>query len=354
MSEHRRMILSGIRPTAEDQHLGNYLGAMKNFVVDSQNPANECYFFVADQHALTTAGKEFDPLGIQRGTRAIVLNLLAAGVSEESCFYAQSAVPETSELAWILNCLAYVHDLEDMHHWAEKKGKLAQLGAEANSGLLTYPVLMAADILGPLADEVPVGHDQRQHVEFARDLARRFNAVTKSKLFIEPAIALHDDVTVRSLGKPETGAQFAGKMGKSDPKGCINLNDPPDVIRAKVRKAYSDPARTTRDTPGTPEICNVYTLHQLLSDGEVIARVQRECRTAGITCFDCKSLVAETIIQLLAPIQERRRELDARGPGYVEEILATGNARARARIAPVVAQAKDFMGLMPAAEVRRG
>ena len=348
MSGNVRTILSGIRPTAEDQHLGNYLGAMKNFVADSQNPVNECYFFVADQHALTTAGKEFNPLGIRRGTRAIVLNLLAAGVSEESCFYAQSAVPETSELAWILNCFTAVNDLQGMHHWAEKKGKLAQLGAEANAGLLTYPVLMAADILGPLADEVPVGHDQRQHVEFARDLARRFNAVTKSKLFTVPELALHDDVTVCSLGKPEDGVQFAGKMGKSDPKGCINLNDSPDVILAKVRKAYSDPVRTTRDIPGDPEVCNVYTLHQLLSEGEVIVRVQYECRTAGITCFDCKSLVAEEIVRVLAPIQERRRELDARGPGYVEEILAAGNQRARARIAPVVVEAKELMGLMRA------
>lgn len=349
------LVLSGIRPTAEDQHLGNYLGAMKNFVTDSRDPSKECFFFVADLHALTTAGKDYDPAGIRRGTRAIVLNLIAAGVDENACFYAQSAVPETSELTWILSCFAAVNDLSGMHHWAEKRDKLAQLGSEANAGLLTYPVLMAADILGPRANEVPVGHDQRQHVEFARDLARRFNNVTNSKLFTIPEVALHDDVTVRSLGKPEDpSAVFAGKMGKSDPKGCIFLNDPPDVILQKVRRAYSDPARVTRDTPGNPEVCNVFTLHQMLSTGPVIGRVLQECRTAGITCYECKSVVAEAIIGLLTPIQERRRELDARGPGYVEEILAAGNARARARIIPVVEEAKELMGLMKTQEVARG
>lgn len=348
----KRTVLSGIRPTAKDQHLGNYLGAMRNFVTDSERPDNDCFFFVADQHALTTAGKKFEPEAIRHGTRAIVLNLIAAGVSEDACFYAQSAVPETSELTWILDCFASAHELEGMHHWAEKKARLGELGVEANAGLLTYPVLMAADILGPLTDEVPVGHDQRQHVEFARDLARRFNAVTGTSLFTVPEIALHDDLTIRSLGRPEGSAVFAGKMGKSDPKGCVNLNDPPEVIRKKVRQAYSDPARVTREMPGNPQVCNIYTLHQLLSDGATVARVLQECPVAKITCYDCKSLVAEAIITLLAPIQERRRELDARGASYVEEILASGNARARARIAPVVAEAKELMGLMSAAPVR--
>lgn len=344
----RRVILSGIRPTAEDQHIGNYLGAIVQFVKFADNPSSECLFFVADQHALTTAGNSYNPEGIRRGTRAIVLNLLAAGVSKESCFYAQSAVPETSELAWILNCLAAVNDLSGMHHWAEKKDNLAKLGAEANAGLLTYPVLMAADILGPRANDVPVGHDQRQHVEFARVLARRFNTVTGTELFTIPRAVVQDEVTVRSLGKPVPGEVFAGKMGKSDPNGCVFLGDSPELVRKKVRVAYSDPARARRVDPGNPEVCNLFSLHQLLSTGEDIGKVMSGCRTAGIGCRDCKDIVADRLIEILDPIQERRREIEALGPKYIDDVLDHGNRRARSKIAPLVAEAKDLMGLMPA------
>ncbi len=344
MSE-KQVVLSGIRPTAEDQHLGNYLGAIRYFVELSHRPELDCFFFIADQHALTTSGTVFDAEGIRRGRRAIMLNLLAAGVNPNATIFAQSAVPETSELNWILACLARVHELEGMHHWMEKKDKLVTLGAEANAGLLTYPVLMAADILGPRASIVPVGKDQHQHVEFARDLARTFNRVTGTSFFPVPDLHEHPEVTIKSLAKP------AEKMGKSEMDGCVFLNDSDAEVHRKMARAISDPQRQRRTDPGNPYICNVYSLHQELSDGPTIQWALTGCQDASIGCIECKGRVAEGILQITRPIRERRQELEAQNPSKIDELLAEGNARARARIAPTVAEAKELMGLAEAAIV---
>lgn len=341
----RQIVLSGIRPTAEDQHLGNYLGAIRYFAELSHKEDTECFFFVADLHALTTCGLTFEAEGIRRGRDAIVLNLLAAGVNPDSTIYTQSSIPELAELAWILGCLTRVGELETMHHWSEKRGKLSELGVEANAGLLTYPVLMAADILGPRADLVPVGEDQRQHVEFARELARTFNRVTNTQCFPVPNVQVRGEVTVRSTTHPED------KMGKSDPDGCVFLNDPPDVTKMKFARAASDPARVRLTDPGNPEICNVFTMHQQLSPGEDVLWAMKGCRDASIGCFECKMRVAGHVNKLLEPMRERRRELDAKGPSFITEILDAGNRRARARVAETVAAAKEIMGLSQAAKL---
>ncbi len=342
----KRIILSGIRPTAEDQHLGNYLGAIKDFVELSSNPGNDCFYFIADQHALTTTGVKFEAEGIRRGRSAIVLNLLAAGVNPESTIYAQSAIPETSELAWILGCLAKVHSLEEMHHWSEKKGQLQNLVMEANAGLLTYPVLMAADILGPRADLIPVGKDQYQHVEFARDLARAFNRVTGTTFFQIPNLSDRNEMIVRSLTKPEE------KMSKSDADGCVFLNDPEKLVQRKFTRAVSDPARKLRTDPGDPLVCNVYTFHQQLSSGERLIWAQKGCLSASIGCFECKSDIGKTVFELLAPIQERRRELEASGgETYVRDVLEAGARKARKRITETVAEVKELMGLAKTVQV---
>lgn len=342
--QEKRIVLSGIRPTAEDQHLGNYLGAIQHFVSLSEDPKNACYFFIADMHALTTAGTTYDAEAIRRGRAAIVLNLLAVGIDPEtSVIYTQSAIPEIAELSWILACLSRVHVLEDMHHWAEKKGKLADLGLEANAGLLTYPVLMTADILGPRAQVVPVGKDQRQHVEFARDLARAFNRVTGSTLFPIPDLHENAEITVKSLSDPKE------KMGKSDPNGCLFLNDSSESTQQKLMVAVTDPARKRRNDPGNPAICNIYALHEQISQPDVLRWAQSGCLAATIGCRECKERLAEGVNRLLAPVRDRRATLEVDSAERVHEILDDGNRRARARVAETVARAKDLLGLSSAA-----
>jgi len=336
----KKIVISGIRPTAEDQHLGNYLGAIRYFVELARKEEYSCFFFVADLHALTTCGSSFDAAGICRGRDAIVLNLLASGIDPQmSTIYTQSAVPEITELAWILACLSRVHILQDMHHWAEKKSALINLGIEANAGLLTYPVLMAADILGLRADVVPVGKDQHQHVEFARDLARAFHRITGNALFPVPDLHEQQETTVKSLTRPKE------KMGKSDPDGCLFLNDPPDVIGRKLGAAFTDPARKRRTDAGNPDGCNIYVLHQDISPSEDLVWAREGCQTASIGCRDCKSRLATHINTLLTPLRDRRQQLEAQGADLVKSVLNDGNRRARTRIAETVAAAKELMGL---------
>lgn len=337
-SDTRQTVLSGIRPTGA-LHIGNYLGAVRQCVELTQDPQNDCYFFVADLHGITTRP---DPQLLKRDRYLVVRDMLAAGLDPERVtIFTQSSVPETCELMQILCCLTPVGELLRMHHFKEKRDDLEGHGIEANLGLLGYPVLMAADILGPRATIVPVGDDQRQHVELARNLAMRFNK-QYGDLFPIPEILIHTQKRVPSLAGE-------GKMSKSKEKGVIGLDESREQLFKKLKVAPTDPARRTREDAGDPAKCNLYTLHGFVSPTNDLERVATECRTAGITCFDCKSLLADNLSGILAPMQKRRREIEAKGDAYIDEILFEGGRKARLRIAETVARAKDMAGI-PAAK----
>jgi tryptophanyl-tRNA synthetase len=327
------IVLSGIRATGK-MHLGNYLGAIRNFAKLSQDESKSCFYFIANLHTLTT---RTDPQEMQKDLVNIVIDFIASGVDpEKSVIFAQSSVPETSELTWLLACLSPLGDLFRMPHFKEKKEKMMAEGITENAGLLTYPILMAADILGPLANLVPVGEDQHPHVEFAREIARRFNAQF-GETFVVPEL-----LKTEALRVP--GLDGTGKMGKSD-NNTIDLTDSPETVSKKIMVAVTDPARKMRKDPGSPEKCNVYSLHTMISSGEEIAQCFRECRCAGIGCVDCKKILIKNVNQLLAPIQERRQEVVSCGPEYPIEVIREGGKKAREVIAKTVNDAKTKMGV---------
>jgi tryptophanyl-tRNA synthetase len=322
-----------IRATGRS-HLGNYLGAIQFWVELSRRADRRCFFGVADLHALTTHP---DPDVIRRSTPELVFDAIAAGVDpKKDVVYAQSSVPETSELFWLLCCLMPVGLLQRATTFKDKSEKQPD---NVNAGLLNYPVLMAADILGPRAELVPVGEDQEQHLEFARALAGKFNrqfCPPEAPLFPEP-----QNVTMEPIRVP--GLDGTGKMGKSEGNALL-LSDTPEQMWEKLRPAVTDPARKRRSDPGTPEICNVYGIHRLVSPPETVAEVAQGCRTAALGCIDCKKRLHGHLVEMLGPFQARRAEI-ARDPDYARDVLADGATRARAVIAETVATAKDRMGL---------
>ncbi len=330
----KRVILSGIRATGK-MHLGNYLGAIKNFVELSLDPKNNCFYFIANLHTLTT---RTDPNAMRHDLREIVLDYLAAGLDPGvATIYAQSSVPETTELAWLLACITPVNAIASMPHFKEKKDQLEGRGGSDNAGLLTYPVLMAADILGPRANLVPVGQDQHPHVELARDLARRFNNLY-GETFPIPELLEGEGIRVPGLDK-------SGKMGKSEESGAIFLSDPPKIVEKKILTAPTDPKRVRRTDPGNPADCNIYLFHQLLSTQDELAWVCQGCLGAHIGCADCKRVVIGHVNEILWPLQERRADFSAKPAGFVEEILHEGGIRARSRISETVTEAKSLAGV---------
>lgn len=339
------VVLSGVRATGQ-LHIGNYLGAIQFFAELAQAPDKLCLFFIANLHSLTTRQ---DPEAMVREMRDIVRWYLAAGVDpERHIIFAQSSVPETSELAWLLSCLTTVGELERMPHWKEKSAQRLSSGAQPSAGLFTYPALMAADILGPGGNIVPVGADQHPHVELARTLAKRFNALAGEEVFPIPEMLEH------SIRVP--GLKGSGKMGKSEPKGTIMLGESPKKIRKKCfgadKKLPAHPDKPEpqepriADDPGNPELCRVFELHRLLArDAASELQIASGCREATLRCGDCKGIVADHITEFLAPMQERYQEIAAKGDGYIDELLAAGGRRARAMIAPRVERAKELFGV---------
>lgn len=335
MFEGKKVIVTGLRATGS-LHLGNLLGAIQPCVALQDTPGNLGFFFVANLHTLTT---RIDPKELLRDMFELVLTFIAAGIDpEKSVLYAQSSIPETSELAVLLSNIAYVAELQGKSHFEEKSLALTASGKSVNAGLLYYPILMAADILGVQADIVPVGQDQVPHVEFTRDLARRFNA-TFQEFFTVPGFMERSSVLIPGLGA-------SGKMGKSESSdNVIFLTDKPAEVGRKLRRAVTDPHRHRRSDPGNPAKCNIFTLHHQLSTPEEIVFVQTGCQTAGIGCAECKAIVAQHVNDLLAPIQNRREELLALGQNYVQDVLMSGGQKARERIVPVVEQVKKIMGV---------
>jgi tryptophanyl-tRNA synthetase len=321
-------IFSGIQPSGL-LHIGNWLGALRNWACLSAS--YDCVFSIVDYHAATVP---YEPGEMGDRVFEAALTVIACGVEpERSILFVQSEVPEHTELAWVLTTLTPIGELERMTQYKDKAEKF---GVQA--GLFVYPVLQAADILLYKADGVPVGEDQVQHLELTRELARRFNRAY-GETFPEPRTLLTEAPRV-------LGLDAKGKMSKTNPDQAIFLLDPPDVIRKKLAGAFTDPARKRRYDPGNPDVCNIFALHHHFSSEDEIARVDRDCRTAVLGCFEDKMNLADNVIAALAPIRERAERLRAE-PERVRDALAEGAARARRIAAGTMEEVRRRMGLRP-------
>ena len=324
-------VFSGIQPSGE-LHIGNWLGAVRNWV--ELQHRYDCMFAVVDLHAIT--GK-YEPATLARRTREMALGLLAAGVDPtKAVLFVQSHVTAHSELQWLLTSVTPLGELERMTQFKDK----AQRFESIPSGLLVYPVLMAADVLLYRADLVPVGDDQVQHLELAREICRKWNAefAGGAEFFPEPKPIIGGAARILGL---DGQAKMSKSLGNT-----VGLLDPPEEIWKKVRPAMTDPARVTRNDPGNPDICNVYTLHKHFSPPETVAEVAVNCRGAKWGCVDCKKVLAENMARTLAPMRERAAALTA-DPAGVERTLAAGAEVARTRAAETLREVKDRMGFLP-------
>jgi tryptophanyl-tRNA synthetase len=320
-------IFSGIQPSGE-LHIGNYLGAVRNWV-QLQN-SHECIYCIVDYHAITGA---YEPDDLRRRTREMAVSLLAAGLDPEKCtLFVQSMVPEHTELQWILNTVTPLGELERQTQFKDKASRQDSVLA----GLLNYPVLQAADILLYRAEYVPVGEDQVQHLELSRELARKWNAKFGVDLFPEPRPML--TATRRIMGL-DGQAKMSKSMGNT-----IGLLESPEEIWAKLRPAMTDPARVRRTDPGTPEVCNIYHLHQAFSDAATVDHVATMCRTAGWGCIDCKRVLFDSMMRELTPIRERAAELTAH-PERITEILCARAERCRTLARETMTEVRERMGL---------
>jgi tryptophanyl-tRNA synthetase len=326
-STSRETIFSGIQPSGE-LHLGNYLGAVRNWVALQDN--YRCFFCVVDYHAIT---QPFEPAEMPRRVRDMATDLLACGIDPaKSTLFVQSAVPEHTELAWAISAVTPFGELGRMTQFKEKSAKDPD---NVNAGIFTYPVLMAADILIYGATRVPVGEDQRQHLELAREIVRKWNA-RFGQTFAEPE-ALYSS-TPKILGL-DGQAKMSKSLGNT-----ISLRENDEAAWGKLRTAATDPARVRRTDPGDPEKCNIFTLHKFFSSAERQAEVRAGCTTAGIGCIDCKKWLFEGIKADLDRIRARREELLAT-PQAVDTILAEGARRARVVAKDTMARVRQCLGI---------
>jgi tryptophanyl-tRNA synthetase len=304
-------VFSGARPTGR-QHLGNYLGAIQNYVALQDD--YDCVYCIVDVHALTTVETTKD---LQQNTTEMVLDWLAAGIRpDETIVFVQSHVPQVMELHTYLSMVTPIGKLTDLPTF---KDKVRQQPENVNYGLLGYPVLMAADIVLYKSDIVPVGIDQAPHLEFSREIVRSFNYRYNTKVLIEPQ-AKHTEI------KKVLGIDGVEKMSKSL-NNHIEIASTPEETTARVREMVTDPARIKRTDPGNPDICNVYTMHKIFSPQGDVDMVNVECRRAGIGCVDCKKLLAKNMNNHLEPFRANRAEFAAK-PGYVQDVLNDGARRA--------------------------
>jgi tryptophanyl-tRNA synthetase len=338
-SPQLKRVLSGMRPTGK-LHLGNYMGALYNWV-RLQHDYN-CYFFVADWHALTT--DYADPSNIRQNTVDVALDWLAAGLDPERCvLFVQSLVPQHAELHLLLSMIMPLGWLERVPTYKEQQAQITEKDL-TTYGFLGYPLLMATDILIYQADFVPVGQDQVAHVEVTREVARRFNhfypgdvkQILSGPILPEPQVLL--------TPSPKLPGTDGRKMSKSY-GNTILLTDPEPVVRQKLKTMVTDPARVRRSDPGDPDVCPVGDLHKVFSTSSTLARVYEGCRSAGIGCIECKGWAADAIVAELQPMQERRRQYEEK-PRLVHDILHSGSALARARAEDTMVQVRDAMQLV--------
>jgi tryptophanyl-tRNA synthetase len=321
-------VFSGARPTGR-QHLGNYLGAIKNYIALQDD--YDCVYCIVDVHALTTVDTTED---LRQNTYEMALDWLALGIRPgETILFVQSQVPEVMELHTFLSMVTPLGKLTDLPTFKEKA---RQQPHNVNYGLVGYPVLMTADIVLYKADLVPVGVDQQPHIEFARETVRSFNYRYNTSVLIEPQMKATEVPKVLGID----GQQ---KMSKSL-NNHIELAASPKETTARVMQMVTDPARILRTDPGNPDICNVFSMHKVFSSPDEIAMVNVECRRAGIGCVDCKKLFAKNLNAHLEPYRQRRSELD-QDQNYVWDVLEDGRQRAHKIALQTITEVKEAIGL---------
>jgi tryptophanyl-tRNA synthetase len=331
----RPRVLSGIQPTADSFHLGNYLGALRQWV--ALQDSYDAFYCVVDLHAITVPQ---DPVVLRRRTRIAAAQLFGAGLDpDRAAVFVQSHVPEHAELAWVLSCLTGFGEASRM---VQFKDKSARAGADAASvGLFTYPILQAADILIYQTDQVPVGEDQRQHLELTRDLAQRFNHRFGETFVIPRPYILADVAKIADLQDPSI------KMSKSasSPQGIVDVLEDPASIRRKISRAVTDTGTEVRaDEEAKPGVTNLLRIYSALTDESVPSLEQRY---AGAGYGTLKKDLAEVVVNALAPIRERTEKMLADEP-HLDRLLAHGAARARQVATQTMATVRDRVGFLPA------
>jgi len=334
----RKRVLSGMRPTGK-LHLGNFVGALENWV--RMQDEYECYFCVVDWHALTT--DYADTSKIKENSMEVVFDWLAAGLDpERSVIFMQSHVPAHAELHLLLSMITPLGWLERVPTYKEQRDNIKDKDL-GTYGFLGYPLLQAADILIYKANAVPVGEDQVAHIELTREIARRFIGFY-GDVFPEPQ-------TILTPAKKLPGTD-GRKMSKSY-GNTIQMADPEPVVRQKLKTMVTDPARVRRTDKGNPDVCPVGDLHKIFSSKETMAKVNEGCRSAGIGCIECKGWAADALVELLNPMQERRRKFEE-NPRLAWDILEAGSERARKTTGETMKDVRAAMGMSLDYEAPRG
>lgn len=328
---NKETVCSGIRPTG-NLHLGNYFGALRNFV--KMQDTHNCFFFIADYHSLTTHPT---PENLYGNARQILIQYLAAGLDpEKSTIYLQSDLPETIELYLFLNMNAYLGELERVTSF---KDKVRQQPNNVNAGLLTYPTLMAADILIHKATKVPVGKDQEQHLEMTRTFAQRFNNMYHTEVFELPQAFNFGEGLIKI-----PGLDGSGKMGKSEGEGnAIFLNDEPSVIRKKIMRAKTDSGPTEPNQQKPTEIENLFTLMKVVSDKETVEHFDTLYNQCAIRYGDMKKQLAEDMVQFTEPFRQRIAELSA-DEAYLKKIMDQGKEKAHESAKKTIDEVRHVIG----------
>jgi len=325
-------VVSGIRSTG-NLHLGNYFGAIKNFL--KMQTENKCYFFIADYHALTTHPK---PADLHGNIKQVLAEYLACGIDPEvATVFIQSDVPEVSELYLLLNMNAYVGELE---RTASFKEKIRMHPDNINAALLTYPVLMAADIIIHKANKVPVGKDQEQHLEMTRKFARRFNQMYEVNYFPEPDAYNFGQQLVKI-----PGFDGSGKMGKSEGNGVF-LSDTPQAIKKKVMSAVTDAGPTARDQEPSEPVKNLFTIMNVVSDQATVKFFSEKYASCEIRYGDMKKQLAEDIINFTEPIRLRINDILTDNK-YLSKVVSDGAEKARASASKTVKEVREIIGYRP-------
>jgi tryptophanyl-tRNA synthetase len=330
----RPRVFSGIQPTADSFHLGNYLGALRQWV--ALQDSHDAFYCVVDLHAITMG---HDPAALRRRTRVAAAQLFGAGLDpDRATVFVQSHVPEHAELTWVLDCLTGFGEASRMTQFKDKSAKSGT--DSATVGLFNYPVLMAADVLLYLTDEVPVGEDQRQHLELTRDLAQRFNHRFGQTFTVPRPYILADVAKITDLEDP------AVKMSKSasSPQGIIDVLEDPASIRKKISRAVTDSGSEVRADEAKPGITNLLRIYSALT-GDAIADLEHRYAGAGYGSF--KKDVAEVVVDAFAPVRERTEAMLADEAG-LDKLLAHGAARARSVAGPVMTTVRDRVGFLSA------
>jgi tryptophanyl-tRNA synthetase len=319
--------MSGIQPTG-NLHIGNYLGALVNWVELQRQ--YEAYFCVVDLHALT---RRPQPDELRAAVREVATGILASGVDpEKATLFVQSEVPQHAELAWVMTCLT---PLGDLHRMTQFKDKSAHQPENVNAGLFTYPILQTADIVLYRAERVPVGEDQEQHLELARETVRRFNHVY-GDTFPEPQV-------VRSQAPRVMGLDGETKMSKSR-NNEIGLFESADETLQKLRGAKTDPQRLRKTDRGNPDVCNIFSYHGFFTSAAERQEIDAGCRSASLGCVDCKKRLATNLEAVKGPIRERAAAL-RQDPGRLDDILAAGAHKARRAAETTMAMVRERVGL---------